>query len=66
MHWSNTRIVILSVVLSCAGIGIGVLIGFFGAAPKTPAPPSPPTEDLSIVEKLMSEISAKNMKENLR
>ena len=66
MTWSNTRIAVLSIVLSCVGIGVGVLIGYFGAAPKAPTPPQPPTEDLTIVEKLMNEISAENIKSNLR
>jgi len=57
--------------LALLGFPVGMVIGRFAIVicPSTSTPPTvapPPTEDESIIQRLMDEISASNIKENLR
>jgi len=69
MSWSGSRVAIATSILACFGLGIGIIIGHFGISSPTSAPPTvapPPTEDESIIRKLMDEITAVNIENNLR
>jgi len=38
MSWSGSRVVIVSGILACFGVGIGVIIGHFGISSSQPSP----------------------------
>lgn len=61
---SKTRTILICVVASAVGIGLGVVIGYFSH----PSAPSngQPEEDLSILKKLMDEMKSENIRENLK
>uniref|UniRef100_F6ZAX9 Glutamate carboxypeptidase 2 n=1 Tax=Ciona intestinalis TaxID=7719 RepID=F6ZAX9_CIOIN len=65
---SKSRIIVLTVIVSLLGIGLGVIIGYFGHPNQNLNIPAPvvPTEDPTISQLLMNELSADNIKENLR
>lgn len=60
MTLSSRHIIVLSIVLASFGIGLGIIIGFFAI----PQGSKTPQEDLSIVDKLMKEIKAENIRDN--
>ncbi|CAK8692129.1 unnamed protein product [Clavelina lepadiformis] len=59
MTFSKTKLVALSLVIGCVGLGIGIIIGYFGIQE------SVPTENESIHKKLMKEISNERIEQNL-
>ena len=67
MTWSASRVVIVSGILAGFGVGIGIIIGHFGIAPQAmvPSAQTAPVEDVEVISKLMNEISAERMRENL-
>ena len=65
MQWSTSRVVLVTLVLSCISIGLGIIIGYFGITSSDSSDQSY-VEDTSIIEKLMNEISADNIRDNLR
>ena len=66
MGWSSSRIALLAGFLAVVGLGLGMIIGHFGITTNTQTSQSAPTEDLSVIDKLMNEISAERIRENLR
>ena len=59
------QFVILSLAGVAVGIGLGVIIGYFGRG-ESYAPVEPPTADPNVNRVIINEISNTNIKENLR
>ena len=67
MAWSASRVAIISGILACFGVGIGIIIGYFGINTNSSDSATPsPSEDVAAVRKLINEISAERIKKNLR
>ena len=66
MAWSASRVAIVSSILACFGVGIGIIIGYFGINTNASEPSASPSEDISVVSKLLDEISADRIRANLR